>query len=105
MNLIQSQHNLYKSSDDRILDLLSKEIKLSVFKPMLGYIKHYITNLSYTPNHYHLLLREITEDHLYVFCFIHGYQNFNKGLYHLIEQTFNKLTIKNQRQEYEEVIY
>ena len=83
MDLIQSQDNLCKSFEDRILDLLAAEIKLSEFRPVLGYIKRYISDLSFTPEHHHLFLRDITEDYLYVYCFIHGHQNFNRGLYHL----------------------
>ena len=105
VDLIQSQDNLVKSFDDRILDLLVAEIKLSEFRPVLGYIKRYVSDLSFTPDHYHLFLRDITEDYLYVYCFIHGYSNFNKGMYHLIEQAINQFTIKKLRREYEEVIH
>jgi len=105
VDLIQSQDNLVKSFDDRILDLLTAQIKLSEFRHVLGYIKRYISDLSFTQEHHHLFLRDITENYLYAFCFIHNYQDFNKGLYHLIEQAMNQLTIKNLKQEYEEVMH
>ena len=102
IDYIQSQDNLVKSFDDRILDLLAAQIRLSEFRPVLGYIKRYVSDLHYTSTHIHLFLRDITENYLYAYCFIHGYPNFNNGIYHLIESAMTQLTIDELKKELEE---
>lgn len=105
VNLVQSQDNLCKSFDERILELLSAQIKLSDFRKVTKYIKQYISGLKYTLKHSHLFLRDITDDYLIAYCCKHGYRDFNYGVYHLIRRAVNQVAINNLQQEYEEVMH
>ena len=105
VGLKQFQDNLCKSFDDRILELLRTELKTSGFRLVLGIMKLCITDLQSVPEHHHLLLRDRTKDFLTLYCFNNDYRNFNEGLYNLIEKAITKITIKNLKQEYEEVTH
>lgn len=104
VDIIQSQDNLSKSFDDRILDLLRTEVSLSNFRRILDIIKHFISDFYNPSDCVHLLLQESTIDTLYVYCFRNGYWTLDKGLYRLIEKAINKIHRDNLEKEYLEVI-
>jgi len=58
-------------------------------------VKKYVDYIQSQDN----LVRDITENYLYAYCFIHGYPNFNNGIYHLIEQAMTQLTIDELKKE------
>ena len=105
VDLKQSQDNLCKSFDDRILELLVAEEQTSGFRLVLGIMKLYITDLQYVAEHHHLLLRDRTKDYLTLYCFDNDHRNFNTGLFNLIENAINKITIENLKREYEEITH
>ena len=101
---MQSQDNKVKSDDDRIFTLLAKEVRISDFITVLGYIKHFIPNIPKNPENQYLFLRDTTANYLYVYCFIRGYRNLNEGIYHLIEKAMNDIQRQIFKNEYAEVM-
>ena len=105
VDLTQTQPNHYKTFNERILELLDAELDISGFRLVLGIMRLYITDLEYTSEHRHVFLEDRTTDFLTLYCFNNDYRNFNEGLYNLIEKAINRITIKNLKQEYEEVTH
>lgn len=103
MDLRQREDGLCKSFDERILNLLAKENRISGFRVALKYIKRYVSDLSWNSKLKHLFLRDITMDYLTVYCFVHNYRCFNGGLYQLIEKALTQITIDNLRSEIKEI--
>lgn len=103
VDLRQREDGLCKSFDERILNLLAKENRISGFRVALKYIKRYVSDLSWNSKLKHLFLRDITMDYLTVYCFVHNYRCFNGGLYQLIEKALTQITIDNLKFEIKEI--
>lgn len=102
VDLKQREDGLCKSFDERILNLLAKENRISGFRTALKYIKRYVLDLKWSSQLKHLFLRDLTMDYLTVYCFVHNHRNFNEGLYQLIEKALTQITIDNLKREIEE---
>ncbi len=102
VDLRQREDGLCKSFDERVLNLLAKENRISGFRVALKYIKRYVLDLKWNSQLNHLFLRDITMDYLTIYCFVHNHRYFNEGLYQLIKKALTQITIDNLKREIEE---
>lgn len=97
--IIFAQDKLSKSYEDRILDLLGKEVSVLHFKPIinnLNKIFHSKPSQSKVP----FSLREQTLDLLCLYTSLNIENDFDESLYNLLESEINKIQVKMLKKEY-----
>lgn len=97
--ILSSQDKLSKSYEDRILDLLGKEVSVRHFKPIidnLNKIFHSKPSQTQVP----FSIREQTLDLLCLYTFLRRKKDFDESLYELLESEINKIQVKLLKKEY-----
>lgn len=94
-----SQDKLSKSYEDRILDLLGKEVSVRHFRPTID-ILHKIFRSEPSQSKVPFSLREQTLDLLCLYTFLRREKDFDESLYELLEAEINKIQVKMLKKEY-----
>ncbi len=98
--ILSSQDKLAKSYEDRILDLLAKEVSVRHFRPIID-ILHKIFHSEPSQSKIPFSLREQTLNLLCLYTFLRRKKNFDESLYGLLESEINKIQVKILKKEYE----
>ena len=97
--IIFAQDKLSKSYEDRILDLLAKEVSIRHFKPIMD-ILHKIFRSEPSQSKIPFSLRVQTLDLLCLYTYLRQEEDFDESLYNLLESEINKIQVKMLKKEY-----
>ena len=97
---MSSQDKLSKSYEDRILDLLAKEVSVRHFKPIMDKL-HKIFRSEPSQSKIPFSLREQTLDLLCLYTYLRQEKDFDESIYELLESEINKIQVKMLKKEYE----
>lgn len=96
---MSSQDKLSKSYEDRILDLLAKEVSVRHFKPIMDKLNKIFRS---EPSHSKVpfSLREQTLNLLCLYTYLRQEKDFDESIYGLLETEINKIQAKMLKKEY-----
>ena len=97
--IIFAQDKLSKSYEDRILDLLAKEVSIRHFKPIMDKLNK-IFRSEPSQSKIPFSLRVQTLDLLCLYTYLRQEEDFDESLYDLLESEINKIQVKMLKKEY-----